>query len=75
MIGPSVERFHQASGMAIEAIYEMLRKAQPVQRLGTPQEIGKAVMFLLSDDCPFMTGRWSAPTADIPASKERSKAK
>ena len=56
MIGPSVERFHQASGMAIEAIYEMLRKAQPVQRLGTPQEIGKAVMFLLSDDCPFMTG-------------------
>ena len=56
MIRPSVERFHEASGMPIEAIYEMLRKAQPVQRLGTPEEIGKAVMFLLSDDCPFMTG-------------------
>jgi NAD(P)-dependent dehydrogenase (short-subunit alcohol dehydrogenase family) len=56
MIAPSVERFHQASGMPTEEIHEMLRKAQPIQRLGTPEEIGKAVMFLLSDDCPFMTG-------------------
>ena len=56
MIGPSVERFHQASGMPTEKIYEMLRRAQPIQRLGTPEEIGKAVLFLLSDDCPFMTG-------------------
>jgi NAD(P)-dependent dehydrogenase (short-subunit alcohol dehydrogenase family) len=56
MLGPSVQRFHQMSGVPIDGIYDMLRKAQPVQRLGTPQEIGKAVMFLLSDDCPFMTG-------------------
>jgi NAD(P)-dependent dehydrogenase (short-subunit alcohol dehydrogenase family) len=56
MIGPSVERFHQATGMSIDAIYDMLRKAQPIQRLGTPEELGKAVLFLLSDDCPFMTG-------------------
>jgi NAD(P)-dependent dehydrogenase (short-subunit alcohol dehydrogenase family) len=56
MIGPSVERFHETSGVPIKEIYEMLRKAQPIQRLGTPHEIGKAVMFLLSDDCPFMTG-------------------
>jgi NAD(P)-dependent dehydrogenase (short-subunit alcohol dehydrogenase family) len=56
MLGPSIERFHQTSGMPIEAIHQMLEKAQPIQRLGTPEEIGKAVMFLLSDDCPFMTG-------------------
>jgi NAD(P)-dependent dehydrogenase (short-subunit alcohol dehydrogenase family) len=56
MLGPSVERFHQKSGMAVEAIYDMLRQAQPVHRLGTPEEIGKVVLFLLSDDCPFMTG-------------------
>jgi NAD(P)-dependent dehydrogenase (short-subunit alcohol dehydrogenase family) len=56
MLGPSVERFHQKSSMPLEEIYEMLRKAQPIQRLGTPEEIGRAVMFLLSDDCPFMTG-------------------
>jgi NAD(P)-dependent dehydrogenase (short-subunit alcohol dehydrogenase family) len=56
MLGPSIQRFHDTSGMAVEQIYDMLRKAQPVQRLGTPDEIGKAVMFLLSDDCAFMTG-------------------
>jgi len=56
MLQPSVERFHQASGMPIDGIYELLRKAQPIQRLGTPEEIAKAVLFLLSDDCPFMTG-------------------
>src|SRR5215472_11824544 len=39
MIRPSVERFHEMSGMPIEEIYESLRKAQPVQRLGTPEEI------------------------------------
>ncbi|MDD5678805.1 MAG: SDR family NAD(P)-dependent oxidoreductase [Kiritimatiellae bacterium] len=56
MVGPSVERFHQMSGTPVKEIHAMLRKAQPIQRLGTPEEIGKAVMFLLSDDCPFMTG-------------------
>jgi len=56
MIAPSVERFHQASGLPVETINDLLRKAQPIQRLGTPEEIGRAVLFLLSDDCPFMTG-------------------
>jgi NAD(P)-dependent dehydrogenase (short-subunit alcohol dehydrogenase family) len=56
MLEPSIQRFHEISGLSIDEIYELLRKAQPVQRLGTPEEIGKAVMFLLSDDCPFMTG-------------------
>jgi NAD(P)-dependent dehydrogenase (short-subunit alcohol dehydrogenase family) len=56
MIAPSVERFHQVSGLPLEAINEMLKSAQPIQRLGTPDEIARAVLFLLSDDCPFMTG-------------------
>ena len=56
MIPPSVERFHQASGIPVDDIWEMLRKAQPIQRLATPEEIGKAVMFLLSDECAYMTG-------------------
>jgi len=56
MLGPSIQRFHEMSGLSTDQIYELLRKAQPIQRLGTPEEIGKAVMFLLSDDCPFMTG-------------------
>jgi NAD(P)-dependent dehydrogenase (short-subunit alcohol dehydrogenase family) len=56
MLGPSIQRLHETSGLSTDQIYELLRKAQPIQRLGTPEEIGKAVMFLLSDDCPFMTG-------------------
>ena len=56
MLEPSIQRFHQASGMSIDAIYDTLRKAQPIQRLGTTEEIGKAVMFMLSDDCAYMTG-------------------
>jgi NAD(P)-dependent dehydrogenase (short-subunit alcohol dehydrogenase family) len=56
MVGPSVERFHQLSGLSLEAIHDLLRKAQPIQRLGTPEEIARAVLFLLSDECPFMTG-------------------
>jgi NAD(P)-dependent dehydrogenase (short-subunit alcohol dehydrogenase family) len=34
----------------------MLKKAQPIQRLGTPEEIARVVRFLLSDECPYMTG-------------------
>jgi NAD(P)-dependent dehydrogenase (short-subunit alcohol dehydrogenase family) len=56
MVGPTVERFHQVSGLSIDTINEMLRTAQPIQRLGTPEEIGRAVLFLLSDECAFMTG-------------------
>ncbi|HXV60451.1 MAG TPA: SDR family oxidoreductase [Vicinamibacteria bacterium] len=56
MLASTVERFHRTSGLPVEKIYEMLRTAQPIHRLGTPEEIGRAVLFLLSDDCPFMTG-------------------
>src|SRR5262245_37383383 len=56
MLPPTIERFHQASGIPIDRIYDMLRKSQPIQRLGTPEEIGRVVLFMLSDECPFMTG-------------------
>ena len=56
MLAPTIERFHASSGIPIADIYEMLKKAQPIQRLGTPEEIARVVRFLLSDECPFMTG-------------------
>ena len=56
MLEYTAERFQGESGLSIERIYEMWRTGQPVQRLGTPEEIANAVLFLLSDDCRFMTG-------------------
>ncbi len=35
---------------------QMLNEAYPVGRIGTPQEIARAAVFMVSDDCPFMTG-------------------
>lgn len=33
-----------------------LEKAQPIQRLGTPEEVAETVVFLLSEKPGFMTG-------------------
>ena len=56
MLPPTAERFHQASGIPLADIYEMWKKSQPIQRLGTVEEIANAVAFMLSDECPYMTG-------------------
>jgi NAD(P)-dependent dehydrogenase (short-subunit alcohol dehydrogenase family) len=29
---------------------------QPLGRVGTPDDIAKAILFMVSDDAPFMTG-------------------
>jgi NAD(P)-dependent dehydrogenase (short-subunit alcohol dehydrogenase family) len=56
MVPPSIQKYHEASGLPIAEIYEQLKKAQPIQRLGSVDEVACAVAFLLSDECPFMTG-------------------
>ena len=35
---------------------EFLTNATPMKRLGTPEEMAKAALFLASDDSSFMTG-------------------
>ncbi|WP_433504601.1 SDR family oxidoreductase [Pseudonocardia halophobica] len=47
-------RSNTPSGSAAEARY---LAAIPVDRLGTPQELGAAICFLLSEDAGFITGQ------------------
>ena len=49
---PMIERVTGGS----EKGYDMLRKMEPVGRLGQPSEIAEAALWLLSDRASFVTG-------------------
>jgi 3(or 17)beta-hydroxysteroid dehydrogenase len=40
----------------IEASRRLALSGHPIGRLGTPDDIGKDIVFLASDDAAFMTG-------------------
>jgi len=44
------------SGLSEEQVFEMFKDAQPIKRLGRPEEIAHTVAFLCSDEIAFMTG-------------------
>jgi citronellol/citronellal dehydrogenase len=39
-----------------DAVLEMSRKATPLKRLGTPEEVARVILFLASDQNDFITG-------------------
>ncbi len=59
---PMLDRDAEASGLGYRTYYDRLVAPIPMKRAAKPEEIAKAILFLASDDVPFMTG--AALTAD-----------
>jgi NAD(P)-dependent dehydrogenase (short-subunit alcohol dehydrogenase family) len=55
-IAPGVVRTHLARGLW-ENNEEQLNKALPLGRIGEPEDIAKAAVFLAGDDSSWMTGQ------------------
>ncbi|MES2430988.1 MAG: SDR family oxidoreductase [Bacteroidota bacterium] len=56
LLDNAVKQFVNKSGQEPTAVYASLDTAQPLGRIGQPEEIAKTVRFLFSDDSSFITG-------------------
>ena len=56
LLDKAVQQFVAKTDEESAAVYTSLDKVQPLGRIGQPEEIAKAVRFLLSDDSSFTTG-------------------
>lgn len=56
LLDGAVKQFVAKSGQESAAVYASLDTAQPLGRIGRPDEIAKTVRFLFSDDSSFITG-------------------
>ena len=53
---PMYERYVNAGGASPEEIETVMASAHPMGRVGTPEEVAKAIIFLSCDDSSFTSG-------------------
>jgi 3-oxoacyl-[acyl-carrier protein] reductase len=63
-VAPGVIKTDMLSGYSEDEL-EMLREEVPLQRLGTPEDIARAVLYLASEDAGFMTGQVLSPNGGM----------
>ncbi len=53
---PMLDRDAEASGLGYEEYYRRLVASVPQRRAARPEEIARTILFLASEEAPFMTG-------------------
>lgn len=53
---PMIQEEAHALGRGLDEHLQILNNTYPAGRIGTPLEIARAAVFVVSDDCPFLTG-------------------
>jgi NAD(P)-dependent dehydrogenase (short-subunit alcohol dehydrogenase family) len=56
LLDNAVKQFVKQSGQEASAVYAAMDSAQPLGRVGRPEEIANTVRFLFSEDSSFITG-------------------
>lgn len=56
LLGKAVAQYSSKTGIPADDVYKSLDGVQPLGRIGKPEEIARAVAFLLSDESSFTTG-------------------
>jgi NAD(P)-dependent dehydrogenase (short-subunit alcohol dehydrogenase family) len=56
IVEPYLRQMREITGASPEQTWERLARSHPIGRVGEPEDIAEAVLFLASDQAAFITG-------------------